>query len=119
MLPEKVHGGNRAGLSGYVRGEGSYLGYIGEIRTGKMFADSDLARQMGIDGHTLGHFWKGTFDVTGVQKLGHVTDIMLKAQGQIASRNLDGSEESGLILRVRHQAIRGRLEHWNCVTIPR
>ena len=31
--------------------------------------------------------------MTGVQQLGHVTDIMLKAQGQIASRNLDGSEE--------------------------
>ncbi len=26
-------------------------------------------------------------------------------------------EASGLILRVRHQAIRGHLEHWNCVTI--
>ena len=82
-----------AGLSGMGRGEGSYLSYRVELRQGTVTADSDLARQIGEDGRTLGGFWKGTLDVTAVQGLGHSTDILLKAQGQKASRNLDSSEE--------------------------
>ena len=82
-----------AGLSGMGRGDGSYLAYRVEARQGTMTADSDLARLLGDEGRTLGGFWKGTIDVTAVQSLGHSTDIMLKAQGQKASRNLDSSEE--------------------------
>lgn len=82
-----------AGLSGMGRGDGSYLAYRVEARQGTMTADSDLARLLGEEGRTLGGFWKGTIDLTAVQSLGHSTDILLKAQGQKASRNLDSSEE--------------------------
>lgn len=82
-----------AGLSGTGRGDGSYLAYRLEARHGTLTADSDLAQLLGEEGRTLGGFWKGTLDLTAVQSLGHSTDIMLKAQGQKASRNLDSSEE--------------------------
>ena len=82
-----------AGISGMGRGDGSYLSYRLEARHGTMTADSDFAQELGRNGRTLGGFWKGTLDVTAVQSLGHSTDILLKAQGQKASRNLDGSEE--------------------------
>lgn len=82
-----------AGLSGMGRGDGSYLSYRVEVRQGTMTADSDFARLLGEEGRTLGSFWKGTLDLTAVQSLGHSTDILLKAQGQKASRNLDSSEE--------------------------
>ncbi|MBO5514799.1 MAG: ShlB/FhaC/HecB family hemolysin secretion/activation protein [Schwartzia sp.] len=82
-----------AGLSGMGRGDGSYLSYRVELRQGTMTADSDFAQLLGEEGRTLGTFWKGTLDLTAVQSLGHSTDIMLKAQGQKASRNLDSSEE--------------------------
>lgn len=82
-----------AGLSGMGRGDGSYLSYRVEVRQGTMTADSDFAQLLGEEGRTLGGFWKGTLDLTAVQSLGHSTDILLKAQGQKASRNLDSSEE--------------------------
>ena len=82
-----------AGLSGMGRGDGSYLSYRVEVRQGTMTADSDFAQLLGEEGRTLGSFWKGTLDLTAVQSLGHSTDILLKAQGQKASRNLDSSEE--------------------------
>ncbi|MBO4852952.1 MAG: ShlB/FhaC/HecB family hemolysin secretion/activation protein [Schwartzia sp.] len=90
---EKHSAAWHAGLSGMGRGEGSYLSYRVELRQGTVTADSDLAQMIGEDARTLGGFWKGTLDVMAVQGLGHSTDIMLKAQGQKASRNLDGSEE--------------------------
>ena len=82
-----------AGFSGMGRGEGSYLSYRLELRQGTVTADSDIAQILGEEGRTLGGFWKGTLDVTAVQGLGHSTDILLKAQGQKASRNFDSSEE--------------------------
>ncbi|MBR1886449.1 MAG: ShlB/FhaC/HecB family hemolysin secretion/activation protein [Schwartzia sp.] len=82
-----------AGLSGMGRGDGSYLSYRVEVRQGTVTADSDFARLLGTEGRTLGGFWKGTLDLTAVQGLGHCVDVMLKAQGQKSSRNLDSSEE--------------------------
>ncbi len=90
---EKHSAAWHAGLSGMGRGKGSYLSYRVEVRQGTVTADSDLARMIGEDGRTLGGFWKGTVDLTALQSLGHSTDILLKAQGQKASRNLDSSEE--------------------------
>ena len=81
-----------AGLDGMARGDGSILAYRVEARGGNLSADSELAQMIGEDARTLGTFWKGTLDLTAVQSLGHSTDVMLKAQGQKASRNLDSSE---------------------------
>ena len=39
-----------------------------------------------------GRFTKGNADLTTIQSLGHSSDIMFKAQGQLANRNLDSSE---------------------------
>ena len=82
-----------AGLSGMGRGDGSYLSYRVDVRQGTVTADSDFARLLGAEGRTLGGFWKGTLDLTAVQGLGHCVDVMLKAQGQKSSRNLDSSEQ--------------------------
>ena len=90
---EKHSAAWHAGLSGMGRGEGSYLSYRAELRQGTVTADSDIAQMLGEAGRTLGGFWKGTLDVMAIQSLGHSTDVMLKAQGQKASRNLDSSEE--------------------------
>ncbi len=83
----------RAGLNGMARGEGTYLSWRFDLRGGSLTADSDTARTTGEAAGTLGGFWKGTLDLTAVQSLGHSTDILLKAQGQKASRNLDSSEQ--------------------------
>ena len=82
-----------AGISGSERSDSTNFMYRAEIRRGNVAADSQGAEVFGRDGRTLGVFWKGVFDITAVQRLGNCTDIMLKAQGQKASRNLDSSEE--------------------------
>ncbi len=82
-----------AGLNGMARGGGTYFAYRFDVKGGTLTADSDTARITGEAARTTGGFWKGTLDLTAVQSLGHSTDILLKAQGQKASRNLDSSEQ--------------------------
>ena len=61
---------------------------------GKLSLDSWYAHlRDALGGDTEGSFTKFTFDGTLVRTLGHRTDVMEKISGQLASRNLDGSEQ--------------------------
>lgn len=82
-----------AGLDGMLRnGTTSALHYNFTVYRGTLSADSDWAETMGQASSTLGGFTKGVMDLTGVQSVGGPFDVLLKFQGQLASRNLDGSE---------------------------
>lgn len=81
------------GLEGMLRDkQNAALHYDATLYAGTLSADSDWAETMGRDGDTLGGFTKGVLNVVGVQSLGGPFDVMLNFQGQLASRNLDGSE---------------------------
>ena len=61
---------------------------------GNLTLDSWYARlRDALGGDTEGPFTKFTFDGTLVRTLGHRTDVMEKVSGQLADRNLDGSEQ--------------------------
>ena len=61
---------------------------------GKLSMDSWYAQlRDALGGDTEGSFTKFSFDGTLVRSLGHRTDVMEKISGQLASRNLDGSEQ--------------------------
>jgi hemolysin activation/secretion protein len=61
---------------------------------GNLTLDSWYARlRDALGGDTEGPFTKFTFDGTLVRALGHRTDVMEKISGQLADRNLDGSEQ--------------------------
>lgn len=61
---------------------------------GNLTLDSWYARlRDALGGDTEGPFTKFTFDGTLVRSLGHRTDVMEKVSGQLASHNLDGSEQ--------------------------
>ena len=61
---------------------------------GKLSLDSWYAQlRDALGGDTEGSFTKFTFDGTLVRTLGHRTDVMEKVSGQLADRNLDGSEQ--------------------------
>ncbi len=82
-----------AGLDGMVRnGNQTALHYNCTLYTGSISADSDWSEIMGRQAGTLGAFTKGVIDITGMQRLGKNYDVLVKFQGQKASRNLDGSE---------------------------
>ncbi len=82
-----------AGIEGMGRGDGNFLRYGAELRAGTLTAGSDIAETLGQAGNTLGGFTKLSLDLTAIQSLGHSTDLMFKAQGQLANRNLDSSEQ--------------------------
>ncbi len=82
-----------AGINGFERRDGFTANYGATVTTGTLGFDSADARRTLADGHTEGRFTKGEANVTAIQKLGHRADVMVKGSGQIASRNLDGSEE--------------------------
>lgn len=67
---------------------GSLTAYVGNLS-----ADSFWAEAMGNAGDSLGHFTKGVLDAALLQDLGHSVDLLMKLQGQLASRNLDSSEK--------------------------
>lgn len=83
-----------AGLEGMLRPQPDtafhyrLTGYVGNVS-----ADSEWARTLGEDGRTTGNFFKGTLDMTALQGLGGPFDLLWKFSGQLASRNLDSSEQ--------------------------
>lgn len=84
-----------AGISGFEHRDGLAVNYEVKATTGSMVMDSQRARSMDINNreHTSGRYTKGEGNLTVVQRTGHRSDVMVKASGQIASHNLDGSEE--------------------------
>lgn len=85
--------GLHVGVEGFERRDGLTAGYKASVVTGVLGFDSDDARQQYASSYTEGRYTKAEAELTVVKQLGHRSDILLKASGQIASRNLDGSEE--------------------------
>lgn len=81
------------GLGGYNRWAGSAVDYGVTLTTGTLSGDSDRARDFARLTETDGAFTKLEATATGIQALGHQTDVMLKVSGQTAFNNLDSSEE--------------------------
>ena len=81
------------GLEGYNRWPGTYLDFSATLTAGTLGADSDFAKTQAENWKTDGAFSKLEASVTGVQALGHQTDVMLKLSGQTAFQNLDSSED--------------------------
>lgn len=78
------------GLDGFERRKGSLINYNVKVTTGALVMDSEWARR--DYGMTKGRYTKGELGITAVERLGNGADVMIKANGQIASHNLDGSE---------------------------
>ena len=73
---------------------GMALNYNANLTVGKLGFDSDYSRVLGSLNHTKeGTYVKLEADGTAVQRLGNMTDFLVKVSGQLASRNLDSSEE--------------------------
>ena len=85
--------GVHVGVEGFERRDGLSASYRASVMTGSLGFDSDDARQQYADSRTEGRYAKAETELAVVRQLGHRSDILLKGSGQIASRNLDGSEE--------------------------
>ncbi len=88
---ESVH----VGVEGSEKQAGSLLNYDATLYVGRHHNDSTSYGGKILDeiSDTQGTFAKAVVNLTGVQSLGHRTDLMVKLQGQAASRNLDSSEQ--------------------------
>ncbi len=81
------------GLAGSInQHQKSSFYYNMTLTHGVMGTDSADAELMDSVNHFSGGFTKGNADITAIQSLGHSTDILFRAQGQLASKNLDSSE---------------------------
>lgn len=85
------HSGHVA-IEGFERRKGSIINYQGKLTTGTLGYDSELARTFYKYSETQGRYTKGEISFTAVERLGNKSDVLIKASGQIASHNLDGSE---------------------------
>lgn len=95
MVNQKARKHSHSGylaLEGFERRKGSALNYQGKITTGTLGVDSEWAKFISRDSGTTGHYTKGEVSLTAVERLGNGADVLIKASGQIASHNLDGSE---------------------------
>lgn len=95
MVNQKARKHSHSGylaLEGFERRKGSLVNYQGKITTGTLGLDSEWAQFISRDSGTKGHYTKGEVSITAVERLGNCADVLLKANGQIASHNLDGSE---------------------------
>lgn len=79
---------------GFERRKGLAVNYEAKLTTGTLARDSDspLAIMQFNENKTEGHYTKGEFNATAVQRLGNRADVLVKVSGQLASHNLDGSE---------------------------
>ena len=81
------------GLAGSInQHQKSSFYYNMTLTHGVMGTDSSDAELLNSVNHFSGGFTKGNADITAIQSLGHSTDILIRAQGQLASKNLDSSE---------------------------
>lgn len=69
------------------------LSYDATLTAGHLTLGSEFARDRDEMAHTAGTYTKLSVDGTVVRALGHRADVLVKASGQMASRNLDGSEQ--------------------------
>ena len=81
------------GVNGFEHRTGTSVNYGATVTTGTLGFDTKDAVQQYADSHTEGRYTKAEANVAVVQRLGNRADVLVKASGQIASKNLDGSEE--------------------------
>ena len=83
-----------AGIEGMIRpAQGTAMHYSLTAYMGEVKPDSEWGRLIGEAGRTTGTFTKGVLNLTGLQELGGPFDVFWKFSGQLASRNLDSSEQ--------------------------
>jgi surface antigen len=83
-----------AGLVGTQQMQGLMLNYNANLTIGQLGLDSEYTRILGrLNDTKEGTYTKLEADATAVQRLGNMTDFLVKVSGQKASRNLDSSEE--------------------------
>lgn len=78
------------GVVGNAKGQGVYTGYSALYYTGNLSYDEQT------NPLTEGGFQKFTADVNHIRRLGNVTNLHLNFHGQLASRDLDSSEQFAL-----------------------
>ncbi|BEU88113.1 hypothetical protein TAMA11512_15770 [Selenomonas sp. TAMA-11512] len=83
------------GVNGFTRNPhtGSAVDYALSLTVGELSSDSRYSEQLMKNAGTNGHYTKLEASATAVVPLGHKTDMVVKVSGQIADKNLDGSEE--------------------------
>ena len=81
------------GIEGSAQMPKTALSYDATLTAGHLTLGSEFARDRDEMAHTAGTYTKLSVDGTAVRSLGHRTDVLIKASGQLASRNLDGSEQ--------------------------
>lgn len=81
------------GIEGSKQLPKTSLSYDATLTAGHLTLGSEFARDRDEMAHTAGTYTKLSVDGTAVRSLGHRADVLVKASGQIASRNLDGSEQ--------------------------
>ena len=81
------------GLSGHNRERKAVLQYDLTGYQGNLGLDSDYARLQNQYSNTEGSYTKGVLNFKYVQGFDNRWDLLVKGQGQLASRNLDSSED--------------------------
>lgn len=81
------------GIEGSAQMPKTALSYDATLTAGHLTLDSEFSRLKDATARTAGTYTKLSVDGTAVRSLGHRTDVLIKASGQLASRNLDGSEQ--------------------------
>lgn len=81
------------GIEGSTQLPKTSLSYDATLTAGHLTMDSDFSKLKDESAHTAGTYTKLSVDGTVVRALGHRADVLVKASGQTASRNLDGSEQ--------------------------
>lgn len=81
------------GIEGSTQLPKTSLSYDATLTAGHLTMDSDFSKLKDESAHTAGTYTKLSVDGTVVRALGHRADVLVKASGQGASRNLDGSEQ--------------------------
>ena len=95
MNREKNSQSIHVGITGAERQPGAALTYDATVTAGKvnLTSRSSWGKLFDANSEAKGTFTKAVANVTGVQAIGHVTDVTLKLQGQASRGTLDSSEQ--------------------------
>lgn len=93
LRPDRHTHSVHVGVVGTERRPGSFLGYDVTLTRGTASLDSADARAIYGNARTEGSFSKANARLNVVHDLRHHFDILFKAQGQWANKNLDSSEK--------------------------
>ena len=82
-----------AGLSGMEHSGKAIIEYGLTMETGSVVSETALAKSMSRAKNSEGRYTKGSLDINYLQGFNKYWDLLVKFQGQKASRNLDTSEQ--------------------------